>query len=391
MSLRPLARDLGVALKLGGRALRRRLAGPATPQDTVAWRAELEAWLRSLPPGAVAEHRFVDLPATRPPWTDGGVSLDAGDSLSWFATGRVFLSKALDIWVPPSFQLWARVGSAGPVFRGTRATYTFTAAVPGTLHLASYFPGEWATHDGTLRTGADEYGKVTGGMTVLLVRWARGTDVARTLDGAGTAPGIVRAEVARLLANPVTPDGWDYLWYLGPGEIYRAGHASDGHPTICCDTHGDVGILRRDAHVLLAPGTELRWRWRVGQLPADLREDSLPSHDYLSIAAEFDDGQDLTYYWSAALPVGTVYRCPLPTWKDKETHVVVRSGPAELGRWLEESRDLHADYRRIIGGPARSVVRVWLIANSLFLRGRGRCEYAAIEVRSAGGLVIVVL
>jgi hypothetical protein len=122
----------------------------------------------------------------------------------------------------------------------------------------------------------------------------------------------------------------------------------------------------------------------VDELPVDLAEDTLPSHDYLSIAVEFDDGRDLTYYWSAALPEGTVYRCPLPTWKDKETHVVVRSGPRELGRWLAEQRDLHADYARFIGGPARAVVRVWLIANSLFQRGHGRCEYASIRLITNG-------
>jgi hypothetical protein len=59
---------------------------------------------------------------------------------------------------------------------------------------------------------------------------------------------------------------------------------------------------------------------------------------------------------------------------------VVRSGTADLGRWLDEERDLFADYRRILGGQAREVVRVWLIANSLFQRGHGRCEYASIRL-----------
>jgi len=160
---------------------------------------------------------------------------------------------------------------------------------------------------------------------------------------------------------------------------------------VCCDTHGDVGILRRPAALPLQPGTFLSWRWRVDSLPASLREDSLPTHDYLSIAVEFDDGQDLTYYWSAALPVGTVYRCPLPTWKDKETHVVVRSGLDDLGCWLDERRDVHEDYRRCIGGPARSIVRVWLIANSLFQRGHGRCEYSGIEFEQPDGHRLKVL
>ncbi|MGI9247354.1 MAG: DUF3047 domain-containing protein [Steroidobacteraceae bacterium] len=89
--------------------------------------------------------------------------------------------------------------------------------------------------------------------------------------------------------------------------------------------------------------------------------------------------------------VGPVYRCPLPTWQHRETHVVVRSGAAGLGHWHGESRDLHADYRACIGGPARSVVRVWLIANSLFLRGCGQCEYSDIGIRTPGGSRIAVL
>jgi hypothetical protein len=160
---------------------------------------------------------------------------------------------------------------------------------------------------------------------------------------------------------------------------------------VCCDTRGDAGILQHPAALPLLPGTFLSWRWRVDSLPLDLREDSMPSHDYLSIAVEFDDGKDLTYLWSATLPVGTVFRCPLPAWKDKETHVVVRSGSAELGCWLDERRDVHEDYRRCIGGPARSVVRVWLIAISLFQRGHGRCEYSGIEFEQPDGHRLKVL
>jgi hypothetical protein len=164
--------------------------------------------------------------------------------------------------------------------------------------------------------------------------------------------------------------------------MYRPSVAADGRAAIACSTHGDAAILHKEARIPLIPGTRLRWSWRVERLPMDLAEDTLPSHDYQSIAVEFDDGQDITYYWSASLPVGTVYRCPLPNWSERETHVVVRSGAAELGQWITEERDVHADYSRIIGGPAREIARVWLIANSLLARGHGRCEYAGIEVSS---------
>jgi len=382
--IRDIGHQLGIAARLAMRRVRRRgQSGDSGGFDPRGFRASLEPWVLGLGPEILAEHRFVDLPAREPPWYDTGVDLRAGDTLTWFAGGRVHLSRLLDIWVDPSFQLWARVGDTGPVFRGTRDTHTFTAIRDGRLWLASYFPGEWADESGRLGTPVADYARVSGGMSVLLLKWSGGGPAGqrlRNLAMAPSAPALMRAEAQRLDADSAAPPRWDYLWYLGGGEIYRSASREDGAPTICCRTHADVGILRHDAPLALEPGTRLRWSWRVDQLPVDLPEDTLPSHDYLSIAVEFDDGQDLTYYWSSSLPVGKVYRCPLPTWADKETHVVVRSGSDGLGRWLDEERDLFVDYRRIIGGPARRVVRVWLIANSLFQRGHGRCEYSGIEL-----------
>lgn len=378
----------GVVARLLGRALLRRMTGAATPPvDDGAFRANLAPWLASVPGELLADHRLHFLPARRPPWFDTGLDLEAGDEVTLLADGRVYLSRLLDLWVAPSFQLWCRVGERGPVFRGTRGTHTFSARSTGRLWLASYFPGEWADDGGRLGTPPGDYAKVSGGLSVCVLKWRRGLDAAATirrLARDARVPGLVLAEAQRLDEPVPTPEHWEYLWYLGPAEIYRAGSGPDGRPTICCHTHGDVGILRRDARMPLEPGTRLRWSWRVDELPVDLAEDALPSHDYLSIAVEFDDGQDITYYWSAALPVGTVYRCPQPIWKDRETHVVVRSGGAGLGRWLDEERDLHADYARIIGGTAREIVRVWLIANSLFQRGHGRCEYASIVLAATG-------
>ena len=391
---RDLAHQLAIAARLATRSLRRRLSGAVpTPANDAEFRATLEPWVAALPPGLATGHAFHWLPARQPPWHDTGMDLEPGESVTLLADGRVFLSRALDIWIGPAFQLWCRVGERGPVFRGTRATHTFTARDGGRLWLASYFPGEWADSSGRLGTPVSEYARVSGGMSVLTLHWPRGTDVHGLFRGFARetrVPGLVLAEAERFDQPVPVPEHWTYLWYLGPGEIFRPALAPDGRPSIGCHTHGDVGILRREARMPLVPGTRLRWSWRVDELPIDLAEDTLPSHDYLSIAVEFDDGQDITYYWSSTLPEGTVYRCPLPTWRDKETHVVIRSGPAGLGQWLEEERDLHADYARILGGPAREVVRVWLIANSLFQRGHGRCEYASIHLVTNEGTLEVL-
>ncbi|MGP0010737.1 MAG: DUF3047 domain-containing protein, partial [Methylocella sp.] len=132
------------------------------------------------------------------------------------------------------------------------------------------------------------------------------------------------------------------------------------------------------------------WAWKAEELPSKLREDSLPTHDYLSIAVEFDNGRDLTYMWSAALPEGKVFPCPLPWWDKRETHQVVRSDLAKLGAWLEEKQPILDDYERAIGGELpKRIVAVWLIAVSAFQRGRGICSYARIRLKGDKGEVFI--
>ena len=129
----------------------------------------------------------------------------------------------------------------------------------------------------------------------------------------------------------------------------------------------------------------LRWRWRMDQLPAKRAEDTLLTHDYMSVAVEFDDGRDLTYYWSVALPVETSYRCPLPHWREREWHLVVRSGSAGLGEWHAEERTLARDRARAIGGTTpREVIRVWLIVTCASAGGEARGSYTDVELTDDG-------
>jgi len=129
-----------------------------------------------------------------------------------------------------------------------------------------------------------------------------------------------------------------------------------------------------------ARGTGTR-SWRIDALPSRLPEDTALTHDYLSVALEFDDGQDLTWYWSSCLPEGFSYRCPLPHWRRRETHIVARTGTADLGHWTDEERLVLADHQAAIGGPAPSrVVRAWLIAQTVPQAGHAAGEFSRIEL-----------
>jgi hypothetical protein len=140
-------------------------------------------------------------------------------------------------------------------------------------------------------------------------------------------------------------------------------------------------IIRHPAEIKLTPSLRLRWSWRVDTLPSRLPEDTALTHDYLSVALEFDDGQDLTWYWSYRLPAGLSYRCPLPHWRRRETHIVARTGTADLGRWVDEERPVLADHQAAIGGQAPSrVVRAWLIAQTVPQAGHTMGEFSRIEL-----------
>jgi hypothetical protein len=327
----------------------------------------------------VTAHAFIDVPSDRKPWLDTGIDLSAGERVTTFAVGKTFL-KGTDLWFGADFQLWCRIGPDGEIFRGTRASHTFVVEKPGRLYLASYFPGEWATRTGELATPDDVYEQASGSLTALVVRWrVEPLDGLEKLAALGDVDGLIASEIDRLNNPVVPPQGWSYLWFVGPAEIYRPCRTPEKASAICCHTHRDVGLLQKDVSLPLEPNTRLRWAWRMDRLPSEVREDTLATHDYLSIAVEFDNGQDITYYWSAELPVGTAFRCPIPTWTARETHVAIRSGREGLGEWFSEERNVHRDYLDFIGGaaPAR-IVRVWLIALSMFQGREGECRYADI-------------
>jgi Protein of unknown function (DUF3047) len=146
--------------------------------------------------------------------------------------------------------------------------------------------------------------------------------------------------------------------------------------------HEEKGEDRPIALIHPAAFRETAYRRRRRQAsPSRLPEDTALTHDYLSVALEFDDGQDLTWYWSCCLPEGLSYRCPLPHWRRRETHIVARTGTADLGRWIDEERPVLADHQAAIGGPAPSrVVRAWLIAQTVPQPSHAAGEFGCIEL-----------
>lgn len=396
-----IAHELAVAFKRWRYVQRHGKA--ASPLSATDFRAGAQPLIDAAA-AHIAEAAFIDLPPSRMPWTSTDMVLADGDEVTLLSVGRLWLSRGLDIWVGPQFQVWGRIGETGEVFNGTRETMTVTAqgtdATGGRLYLGGQFPGQFSDRQGRMMPDLNAYAGADGDFTALAIRWRK--DAASGLAAmaaAGDVNGLVALERDRLDNPDVPPEGWKPLWFLGQNNIYTelsgtsgasggagvAGAAGgEGHACIHCHTDQNVGILQKETPFALTPDTEICWDWKVDAIPSALPEDTAASHDYISIAVEFENGRDITYYWSRELPVGTAYWCPLPTWKDREFHVVIRSGEQDLMTWLSERRNLHADYARYMGEPPERIVRVWFIANSLFQRIPGTADFRNITLANAG-------
>jgi hypothetical protein len=341
--------------------------------------AELAALARST--AHVAGIAQTTLPAQRPPWTASGVRVRAGQAYSVFASGRV-LWRAGDpgLHGGPRFHLWVRVTPGGRIRNLREDSDTFIADVDGEIEVALYM-GMWADAYGALATSPALYTRLTGGLEAVLVTW-RG-DAATALDALCAQTGVhgaFAAEARHLRTHPPLPAGWQPLIETGETHLFTPATDESGRACVRIEGSDDQGILCRDCDVPLSRDTQLSWGWRLHVLPSTCAEDTARCHDYVSIATEFDNGRDLTWFWSSALAPGRHFQCPVQAWRARETHFVVRSGQTGLGTWQRESRRVWDDVANAMGTPPRRIVRVWLIAVASFQHGPLRAEFSEIEI-----------
>ena len=134
------------------------------------------------------------------------------------------------------------------------------------------------------------------------------------------------------------------------------------------DAFGTAAItLDREAGIV-------SWRWKVDRVLGGARIGTKEGDDFAArVYVSFEiPPEDLTfaerarldlarllygdvpaaaicYVWDNAAPQGTSLWSP---WAERVRIVVLRSGNGEAGRWLDERRDVAADFREAFGRPA---------------------------------------
>jgi hypothetical protein len=146
--------------------------------------------------------------------------------------------------------------------------------------------------------------------------------------------------------------------------------------------------LEREANVDLGRYPVLTWKWKATVLPAggDFRRggrDDQAAQLYVA----FGRTRAIGYIWDTSAPAGTEGQVPgLPPFVSVKL-VVLRSGSAETGRWLAESRNVLEDYRRLFGGAKDAPVAKGLriLVNSQHTGTEAEGSFADIAFEGAAG------
>ena len=171
------------------------------------------------------------------------------------------------------------------------------------------------------------------------------------------------------VGHPGIPTGWkgqnwgspkyDFTIEMDGGKkVLHMKSASDGS-TISKDIKGKVNLKATPF---------LEWSWKVTVLPkggdaCKKATDDEAAQLYL-VWPRFPEAvrsQIIGYVWGSTEPVGTICKSEKT---GTVTYIVVRSGPADLGKWFTERRNVADDFKKVYGSAPDDPAAVSLAIDS---------------------------
>jgi hypothetical protein len=152
------------------------------------------------------------------------------------------------------------------------------------------------------------------------------------------------------------PEGWlgGQTWGLPQHDMTI--EENEGHRVLHLKSKIESSAVRKDLRgkINLKETPVLEWTWKAVVLPknGDCRKktaDDQAAQIYV-VWPRFPEAvrsQIIGYIWDTTTPAGSIVRSEKTS---TVTYVVVRSGTADLGKWITERRNLVEDYKKIYGG-----------------------------------------
>ena len=150
------------------------------------------------------------------------------------------------------------------------------------------------------------------------------------------------------------PPGWQKQRWGSPSYDFTV-EEDGGQKVLHLKSEGDSSTISKEikGKVDLKETPILEWSWKAVALPkgADSRKketDDEAAQLYVAWPRfpEAVRSRIIGYIWDTTAPAGSIHKSQKT---GTVTYIVLRSGPAELGKWLTERRDVREDFKKIYG------------------------------------------
>lgn len=179
---------------------------------------------------------------------------------------------------------------------------------------------------------------------------------------AGADDRLVIADFSQGVDAKGVPQGWQLKEKSGKADFSVV---KDGDLSALWLRSADTSFsIQKEVKVDLKQYPVLSWKWKLTKLPkgGDFRKTGTDDQAAQLFLA-FTKTKSIVYIWDTTAPEGLMSEAiapPLMTIK----LVVVRSGSAELGKWVTETRNIYEDYRKFYGEEPPPVKGMRLQINS---------------------------
>ena len=156
------------------------------------------------------------------------------------------------------------------------------------------------------------------------------------------------------------PEGWLGGQNWGLPQYDMTIEENEGHRVLHLRSKIESSVIRKDIRgkVNLKETPILVWSWKAVTLPknGDCRKKSADDQaaQLYVVWPRFPEAvrsQIIGYIWDTTAPAGSIEKSEKTS---TVTYVVMRSGPADLGKWITERRNVVEDYKKIYGAEPDS-------------------------------------
>lgn len=178
--------------------------------------------------------------------------------------------------------------------------------------------------------------------------------------------------------------GWKSRVFQGQTEYTLV--KDDGQRVLKAESQASASGLYKNISVDLTRTPWLSWRWKIKDTLGNINERSKEGDDYPArVYVVFSGGvtfwrtRSVAYVWSSNQPAGREWP---NAFTDNARIIALQGGAQRAGEWIQEKRDVRADYKRLFGEDIEQADAIAIMTDTDNAGGSATAWYGDIHFSS---------